>query len=785
VAVLTLALGIGATTAIFSAVNAVLLRPLPYPDADRVMVLWLNNTREQIDRDVTSYPMFEDWSAATSFESMAGYTTTAADFTGSGDAEQYAGAWVTQDFFQVLQTPSHAGVRLGAEHARAGDDQVILLSHGLWQRRYGGDTGIIGSTVQVQGAARQVVGVMPAGFGYPDGAEFWLPIATDSEMWQQTTQARNALWLSVIGRLRPDATVERADTEFAGIMARMAEEYPQSQGYGVFVEPLRDTIIGGARTGLLILLGAVGFVLLIACVNVANLLLARGAARRREIALRSALGASGGRLVRQALVECLVLSSLGGVAALVIAFAGTALLVGSSPADLPRMENVGIDGMVVGFALIVTLLTGLLFGIAPALQARAASLATTLREGERGGTSVGFARTRRILVTAEVALALMLLVGAGLLVKSFAALQAVSPGFTTEQVLSFRVSAGSSRYPEPAHVRQFQQELFERLNAQPGVEAAVGVTTLFLSRLPNMGPVSMEGAPPASDGDPVVSVTNDFVHPTFFDVMGIPLMRGRAFEAGDVVDNIPVVIVNETFARRLLPDRDPIGVRFTRGNPEDSAAVWQTIVGVVADTRRSGLTEPVRPEAYRPTTQVAPRSLEILVRTAGPPLAIVPTVRAVLRDIDAEMPLTQVRTVEAALAEAVAARRFVMLLLGAFAVLAVTLAAIGIYGVLAYLLGQRTRELGVRIALGASRGSVLSLVMRQSMSHVLPGVAIGATGALALTQLLRSQLFGVQPTDPVTFIAVILLLIGIAIVATWIPARRALQVSPLEALRHE
>jgi putative ABC transport system permease protein len=785
VAILTLALGIGATTAIFSAVHAVLLRPLPYAAADRLMMLWLNNTREQIQRDVTSYPNFLDWREAPAFDGVAGYSATTGSFTGDNDAEEYAGAWVTGDFFGVLQSRPHVGTRLGDEHTRPGNEQVVVLSHGLWTRRYGEAPDIVGRVVQINGVGREVIGVMPRGFAYPDGADFWMPIAPETEAWQQPTAARGSLWLSVIGRLRPDASIERADAELAGIMARIAEEFPQTAGNGVFIEPLRDTIVGHVRPGLLILLGAVAFVLLIACVNVANLLLARGAARRRELAVRSALGASGRRLATQALVESLVLSGLGGVAGLLVALAGTALLVGASPADLPRLDGVRVDRVVVGFALLVTLVTGLGFGLAPALQARAAGLATTLREAGRGSSSRGLARTRRLLVTAEIALALMLLVGAGLLVRSFAALQSVEPGFETERVLSFRVNMGSTRYPEPSHVRQFQTDLLERLNALPGVAAATGITTLFLSRLPNMSPIALEGAPAPADADPIVSVTSDFVHPSFFAAMRIPLVHGRGFETSDVAGATPVVIVNETFVRRFLPGEDPIGRRFTRGNPQDTAAVWQTIVGVVADSRRSGLNEPVRPEAYRPTTQVAPRSLEVLVRAGGPPLALVPAVRGLLRELDADMAVSQVRTVEGALAEAIAARRFVMLLLGAFAALAITLAAIGIYGVLAYLLGQRTRELGIRMALGADRDAVLALVFRQSMRHVLPGLAVGTAGALAFTRLLRSQLFGVEPTDPTTFAAVILLLGGVALLATWVPARRALRVNPQEALRHD
>lgn len=554
VAVLTLALGIGATTAIFSAVNAVLLRPLPYPGADQLMVLWLNNTQEQIQRDITSFPTFLDWRQATAFESMAGFSNTSGSFIGDAEADEYAGAWVTADFFRVLRVAPEDGTALTEQHTRAGNDQVVVLSHGLWTGRYGSDPNIVGRTILINGVSRQVVGVMPPGFSYPNETDFWMPIAPESEAWQQVASARNSLWMSVIGRLRPDATIEQANTEMTAIMARVAEEFPQSAGYGVFIEPLRDTIVGNVRPALLILLGAVAFVWLIACVNVANLLLARGAARRRELAVRSALGASSARLARQAFVESLVLSALGGGAGLLLAFAGTALLVGASPSVLPRLEDVRVDRLVVGFALLVTLLTGVVFGLAPALQARSVGLADAMREGDRGSSSGRLARTRRLLVTAEIALALMLLVGAGLLVRSFAELQAVQPGFVTERVLSFRVNVRASSYPDAQQVRQFHSSLIERLNALPGVTAATGTSTLFLSRLPNMSPVSIAGAPAAADGDAVVSVTSDFVHPSFFSTMGIPLTQGRGFENIDVPDATQVVIA--AVARSLRSGTD-------------------------------------------------------------------------------------------------------------------------------------------------------------------------------------------------------------------------------------
>jgi putative ABC transport system permease protein len=708
-----------------------------------------------------------------------------ATLTGDGDAEEYAGAWVTGEFFGVLGVGPALGRSIDGEHARAGGDGVVVLSHGLWTRRYGGDPGVVGRQLMINGVSREVIGVMPAGFAYPAGAELWLPMAPDAEQWRQLTQARGQLWLSVIGRLAPGVPEERASAELDGLMTRLAAEGLTAPGNGVLVEPLRDTLVGGVRPALMVLLGAVGFVLLIACANVASLLLARGARRRRELAVRAAMGATGGRLARQALVESLALGAIGGAAGLLLGALGTGALVALGPAELPRLDGVRVDGAVVAFATAVALATALLFGLAPAWQARQAAIAAALRESDGRTTGGALARVRPALVVVEVALALVLLVGAGLLLRSFAALQAVEPGFRTERVLSFRVTTGSASYPAPAQVRAFHDALLERIEAIPGVEGATAISTLFLARLPNMGPVTLEGQAPAADGDPVTAVTGDFVHPGFFRTMELPIVRGRALEPGDGVDGLPVVVVNEAFVRRFLPGEDPIGRRFTRGDPESPDAVWQTIVGVAADSRRSGLAEAVRPEAYRPTTQVTPRAVEVLVRTAGPPLALATQIRAALGELDPNMAMAELRTVEAAMAEALATRRFVMTLLAAFAVLAVALAAIGIYGVLAYLVGQRTRELGIRMALGADRRDVVGMVLRQSLRHVLPGVALGAAGSLALTRLLRSQLFGVRPTDPATFLAVTVLLVAVALLASWVPARRAARVDPMEALREE
>jgi putative ABC transport system permease protein len=781
-AVMTLALGIGATAAIFSAVNAVLLRPLPYPEPDRLAMVWLTNP--EFDRDVTSHPIFLEWGQASGIEAIAGYTGTAGTFTDEGDPEEVTGARVTADFFRVLRTAPHLGSPIDEAHTSAGGYQVVVLSHRLWTRRFGEDPGVLGRTVMIDGVPREVIAVMPQGFSYPEGAEYWLPISPAEDGWQGLLESAGSLWLSVIGRLRPEAAPSQVTAELVAITERIAGETGQ-EGFSAFVEPLRDTIVGDVRPPLLILFGAVGLVLLIACANVANLLLARGATRGRELAVRTALGASSGRLTRQVLTESLVLAVIGGVAGLLVAVWGASLLGSMVPPDLPRIGGLGVDATVLGFSALLSLATGLLFGVAPAMQARVVGIASALRDAGRGASGLRMSRLRPLIVVLQVAIALLLLVGTGLLLRSFANLQAVEPGFQTERMLGFRLTPPQARYAEMPHVQQFYDELVEQLNRVPSVESASAINTLLLARLPNMSPVSIEGRPPASESEGMVSVTSDFVHPDFFRTMGMEIVRGRGFEPSDNLDALPVVVVNEAFVRRFLPEEDPIGRRFTRGNPEDPEAFWVTIVGVVADSRRSGLTEPVRPAGFRPTSQGTPRSMEVVVRTAGQPLAFVPELRRIMRELDPQMPIVQLRTVEQAMAETVATRRFVMLLLAVFAGLAVTLAAVGIYGVLSFLVGQRTREFGVRMALGAEPLAVLGLVLRQAMGHVLLGVLLGAAGALALTRLLASQLYGVSPTDPLTFVGVTALLVGVALLAAYLPARRAARVDPMIALRAE
>jgi len=785
VCLLTLALGIGATTAIFSVVHGVILKPLPYPEDDRLAILWYNNVEAGIERDVTSYPTFEDWRASESFQAVAGYSPAAATFSGDGPAEEFAGAWVTQDFFEVLGVRPALGNTLGPSHARAGDDQVVVLSQRLRNAWFGDDKNIIGRRIDIDGVSREIIGVMPSGISFPVGAEFWLPIAPNAPGWEQMVEHRGMLWMSVVGRLARDHSIEEASAELDAIMGRLAAEELVGAGGGVFVEPLRDTIVGSVRPALGALAGAVALVLMIACANITNLLLARGVSRQREFALRSALGAQGLTLARQALVESLVLGLAGGLLGLALAYAGTAAIVAFSPTELPRLENIQVNSTTIVFALLAAAITGLIFGLAPAWQARASGLASALRAGGRSDVGDGMSRLRPTLVVFQVALALVLLVGAGLLIRSFAELQSVDPGFRTDQTLSFRVSTPSARYPEPEQIHAFHAELMEGLEALPGVESAAAANTLFLHRLPNMSPVAIEGQPAPAEGQAEINVTYDWVSPGFFDAMEVPLRRGRSFDTSDTAGGRPVVIVNETFVRRLLPDENPVGQRFTRGNPADESTEWQTIIGVVADTRRAGLAEPVRPEAYTPFTQLAPRSAEILVQTALPPLSLAPQVRELVQHLDTNMAVAELRTLESALADAMATQRFIMIVLTGFAALALTLAVIGLYGVLAFLVNQRRREIGLRMAVGARRQDVTMMILLQSLRYVIPGVVLGTIVALLLTQLLQGQLHGVSASDPTTYLLVSVFLVTATLLASWIPASRAASTDPMEALRYE
>ena len=785
VVILTLALGVGANAAIFTVVNAVLLRPLPYPDPGRLMMVWTYNPRQGFDKDVATYPNFEDWRRGSqSFDRMSAYFGASVTLTGSGDPVQIRGARVTHEFFDTMQVRPALGRAFVPENGRAGGERVVLLSHGLWTRRFGADPATVGRQIALNGLSHEVLGVMPASFAQPSDAEFWLPLAPVGQF-ESLFTARGAYWATIIGRLKPGVTRAAAQAEMDGIAMRLEKEYPSNAGVGIRLVPLHEEIVGDVKRPLLILLGAVCFVLLIACANVANLLLTRAASRTRELAIRTALGAGRGRLSRQLLTESLVLGLLGGIAGLALAAWATGLLRSLAPPDLPRLTDVAIDARVLLYTAGAAFLTSVLFGIVPAFHATRREVGAALKEGGRTGTDRRSGRLRTVLAIAELAIALVLLVGASLLIRSFLALSHEDPGFAREGVLTLRLQLPAAKYREPARVAAFHEQLIERLGALPGVESSAAGSTLLLSRLPNSAGINIEGRPPLPSDVVNLPVPYDSVSPEFFTTLQIPLRRGRFFSRADGPESQEVAIVNEAFVRRFFPGEDPLGKRVTFGTPGRPDTQWQTIVGVVADTKRGGFGRPPWAEVYFPIRQAPDPRVLVLLRTGGDPLALAAAAQAAVWSIDRDQAISGIRTVRELLAQQEANRWFTTLLLGLFASVALVLALIGIYGVIAYSTAQRTQEIGIRLALGADRRSVLRLVLAGGLRIALAGLALGLAGALALTRVLSSLLYGVGARDPLTFVVVPAVLLLVALAACWMPARRAMRVDPLTALRAE
>jgi putative ABC transport system permease protein len=784
IVILTLALGIGANAAIFTVVNAVLLRPLPYPAPDRLMMVWTYNPRQGFDKDVATYPNFEDWRRGSrSFERMSAYSGASLTLTGNGDPVQLRGARVTPEFFETMGVAPIHGHAFTQANGQAGGERVVVLAHRLWMHRFGADPGIVGRPIVLNGVSYEVVGVMPERFAHPADAEYWVPLAPVGG-YRDLFTARGSYWLTVIGRLRPQITREAAQGEMDAIAAALEKAYPSNAGVGIRLVPLHEEVVGDVRWPLLILAGAVSLVLLIACANVANLLLTRAASRHREIAIRAALGAGRGRLLRQLLTESVVLALAGGSVGLLLAQWTTDALRSLAPAALPRLSDVGIDVYVLGYAAVASLITSLLFGVIPALHASGGQSAA-LKEGGRSGSEGPMGhRVRSLLAVGELAIALMLLVGAGLLIRSFIALNNQDPGFATRGVLTLQLQLPSARYQEPARVAAFYDQLLERLSALPGVQATAAGTSLLLSRLPQSASINIEGRPAPPPEVPNIPVPYDSVTPEFFSTLQIPLRRGRLFTRGDSPESLQVAIVNESFVRRFFPAEDPLGRRVTFNDPRPDAR-WQTIVGVVADTKRGGFDREAWAEIYFPMRQVPDSRALVLLRTDGDPASLVSAAQAAGWSIDRDQAVGAIRTVPELFAQREANRRFTTLLLGMFAALALVLAIIGIYGVIAYSTAQRTQEIGIRMALGADRASVGRMVLASGLRIAAAGLTVGVLGALALTRVLSGLLFGVGERDPVTFVVVPAALLLVSLAGCWIPARRAMRVDPVVALRGE
>jgi putative ABC transport system permease protein len=786
IVVMALALGIGANSAIFSVVNAVLLRPLPFGEPEQLMMVWGVAGTGGDGRIVLSVPDIKDIREQSSLlEYVAPYNGTGSMLANGDDTERLFGANVPADIFPLLRVQPVMGRTFTREEDVPGGPAVVVISQGLWQRRFGSDPAIIGKEIKLSGKSLTVVGVMPADFRFPvqnQKSEYWQPISS-SPSYVAAKDIRGSRSLRVVARLKPGVTTAQAESELAAIGQRLAIQYPDTNtGLSFRVTPLHEDIVGSIRPALLVILGAVGFVLLIACANVANLLLARASARHKEVAIRTALGASRMRIIRQLLTESLLLSVLGGALGLLLAMWGVDLLVAASPTDLPRVKEIGLDAQVLGFTALISILTGLLFGLAPALQSTKLELNESLKEGGRGSTDgLRRNRVRSLLVISEVALSLVLLVGAGLMIRSFVYLLNLSPGFDTQGVLITDVPLSRSRYPTGEQQAAFTRQAIERTRELPGVTSVAAVNIVPLSGDGRQSTFTIEGRPVPDGQEPDGEVTT--VTPDYFRTMGIPLLTGRTFTEQDKTDSPSVVIISETLARRNFPGEDPLGKRLIL---DDEKPAYE-IIGVVGDVRHEGLEKETYPGYYLSFYQAPERQVNLMVRSAPAvdPSGLQLAVRNVIKQMDKEQLVWETKTMEQLRAESVARRRFNMMLLGIFAALALLLAAVGIYGVMSYSVTQRTHEIGIRLALGAQTSDVLRMVVRQGMTLALIGVALGLLTALAVTRVMASLLYGVTATDALTYAGVSVLLAGIALLACLIPARRATHVDPMVALRYE
>jgi predicted permease len=772
VAVLTLALGIGANTAVFTVANAFLLRPLPFKDPDKLVVVY--GTQATIPRGPASFVEFEEWRQhAQAFDAMSALSYTTFNFVGRHEPQQIRGAQVSEGFFRLLGVSPYWGRDFYVTEHKPGSGNVAIMSYELWQREFADDQAVIGKVLMLNGTAYSVIGIMLPQSGqisWGSATDLWIPLEP-KPLWKDLGHH----YLVVLARLKHGATLQRAQTEMDVIAGHLRSNR------AVRLVPLRETLVGGTEKGMVLLLAAVGFVLLIACANVANILLARLSTRTKEFAVRQALGARTTRLFGQILAESILLALLGGVSALVLGDWLTRLSTRLWPPNVPHPQDIGLDWRVLVFAEAISLLAGILFGLAPAARACRVNLNELLKEGSRSTTTtLGRRRIPDLLVVSELALATVLLVGGGLLLKSYALLENVKPGFRAQKLLTLNVYLPSSRYPDNSKRASFFEQALEQIKSLPSVQSAGASVTLPLSGDWSTADFSIEGRPFPADQQPVAE--RESVSPDYFRTMGIPLLEGRLFTEEDRDGKLPAVIINQTMATRFWPGKDPIGKRLLGLTDKYE---WQEIVGVVGDVKHGGLDTASGLQTYVPYLQVPSSWMAIVVRTNSDPHSLVSSVSHQIHAVDREQPVVKVRTMEEILSDSIADRRTSAFLLGAFAAVACLLAAVGIYGVISYSVTQRTHEIGVRMAMGAQEGDALKLVVGQGFRLAWMGTGIGLAASLAMTRLLQTMLFGIKPTDPATFLAVGLLLSGVALLACYIPARRAMRVDPIVALRHE
>ena len=790
VATIALALGIGANTAIFSVVNAVLLRPLPFANPEELMMVWESDSSRGQIRGTASYPNFTDWRAQNHvFEYLAAYYTNDIIMTGRGESTRLQGAVVSAELFPLLGVAPVVGRTFLPDEDKPGESgRVVLLSQQLFRQRFNSDPNVVGQSMVLDGKNYQIVGVMPHAFQFPiqnDPVELWTTVAVDAEGSEPVTEQRGAHFLKVIGRLKPGVSQQQAQAEMTAISARLEQQYPDKNLHrSTTIEPTLEALVGNIRPALLILLGAVGCVLLIACANVANLLLARAMTRHKEMAIRSALGASRSQVVRQLLTESVLLSLAGGTLGLVLAVWWSDLLVALGKQNIPRALQVGLDWRVLAFTFAVSVLTGVIFGLVPAIHASKTDLTEPLKEGGRGsGQGARHKGIRGVLVVAELAIAVVLLVGAGLLIQSLWRLRQVSPGFNPKNVLTLVVGIPEIKYPTKTQA-QFFQDLTARIETLPGVSSASAIAPLPLSGDRFGISFEIEGRPVAKGDQP----SADFftIGDEFFKTMQIPLLQGREFTDRDKKQAPGVIIVNQAFARKFFPGEDPIGKHIKPGiSTDEDEPAMREIVGMVADVRNRDLNSDLRPGFFVPHAQLPFSQMTIVVKTDGEPSSLVNAVQNEVHAMDRELPVFNVKTMDEYISASVAAPRFNATLLVIFAAVALILTIVGLYGVMSYSVAQRTNEIGIRMALGAQTGDVLRLIVSQGFRLVLLGLGIGLAAALALMKIISSLLFGVTTKDPFTFGAVAVLLAIVALLACYIPARRATRLDPLRALRYE